>query len=144
MIYTQKPKDFHPKFEVTSCFCEYRGEILLLLRQDNKPQDNTWGVPAGKIDDNESLVDATIREIKEETGIIVTSEKLEYVKKVYIKYPEFSFVYHMFKTEFSVKPEVLIAQKEHKDFVWITPEKALKLNLIEDLDNCIKMVYLSS
>ena len=144
MIYTKKPAGFHPKFEVTSCFCEYNGEILLLLRQDNKPQGNTLGVPAGKIDDNESLVDATIREIKEETGITIPTKTLEYIKKVYVKYSEFSFVYHIFRTQFVGKPEVLITQKEHKYFIWITPEKALKLNLIEDLDNCIKMVYLSS
>ncbi|MEI6118972.1 MAG: hypothetical protein WCP92_07315 [bacterium] len=41
MLYKEKPADFNPKFEVVSCFVEYKNEILLLLRQDHKPQPNT-------------------------------------------------------------------------------------------------------
>jgi ADP-ribose pyrophosphatase YjhB (NUDIX family) len=51
MISKNKPENFTPKFEVVSCFVEYKNEILLLLRQDHKPQGNTYGVPAGKIDE---------------------------------------------------------------------------------------------
>jgi len=36
------PENFTPKFEVVSCFVEYKQEILLLQRQDYKPQGNTW------------------------------------------------------------------------------------------------------
>ncbi len=50
MISRNKPENFTPKFEVVSCFVEYNDEILLLLRQDHKPEGNTYGVPAGKID----------------------------------------------------------------------------------------------
>ena len=37
MLYKEQPKNFTPKFEVVSCFVEYKDEILLLLRQDHKP-----------------------------------------------------------------------------------------------------------
>ncbi len=42
MISKDKLENFTPKFEVVSCFVEYKNEILLLLRQDHKPQHNTW------------------------------------------------------------------------------------------------------
>lgn len=129
-------------FEVTSCFCEYNGEILLLLRADTKPQGNTWGVPAGKIGDKETLLDATKREIKEETGITITGQALQYINKMYVKYPKFAFTYCMFRAKFTQMPKVTINNVEHKDFIWVSPKKALELNLIEDLDECIKMVYL--
>jgi len=50
MISKHIPENFNPKFEVVSCFVEYEDEILLLRRQDHKPEPNTYGVPAGKID----------------------------------------------------------------------------------------------
>jgi hypothetical protein len=31
--------------------------------------------------------------------------------------------------------------KEHKDYKWLTPSQALKLNLIPDEDKCIEMAY---
>ena len=42
-----------------------RGEILLIRRSDN---DN-WAVPGGAIDLGESMTQAAVREVKEETGI---------------------------------------------------------------------------
>jgi ADP-ribose pyrophosphatase YjhB (NUDIX family) len=41
------------------------GEVLLIRRSDN---DN-WAVPGGAIDIGESVADAAVREIKEESGI---------------------------------------------------------------------------
>ncbi|MEI6774245.1 MAG: hypothetical protein WCL18_05665 [bacterium] len=42
MIFKDKPENFAPKFEVVSCFVEYDNKILLLCRQDHKPEPNTW------------------------------------------------------------------------------------------------------
>ena len=42
-----------------------RGEILLIRRSDN---DN-WALPGGAIDLGESMTQAAVREVKEETGI---------------------------------------------------------------------------
>jgi len=38
-------------------------------------------------------------------------------------------------------PDIIINSEEHKKYVWRTPEDALKENLIQDLDACIKMFY---
>jgi ADP-ribose pyrophosphatase YjhB (NUDIX family) len=67
MLYTNKPEVFDPKFDVVSCFVEYKGKILLLHRQDHKPQGNTYGVPAGKVDAGEDIWTTVRREIEEET-----------------------------------------------------------------------------
>ena len=84
MIYINKPSVFNSKFEVVSCFVEYNQEILLLHRQDHKPQGGTWGVPAGKVDFNENILDTMQREIQEETGIILESSQLNYFKKIFL------------------------------------------------------------
>lgn len=139
MIFKDKPENFNPKFEVVSCFIEYENEILLLLRQDHKPQPNTYGVPAGKIDQWETPLQAMKREAKEETQIDL--EDADYFDKLYVRYSDIDFIYHMFHKRFDTKPNVTIKPDEHKDHIRIHPKKALELNLIEDEDACIKLYY---
>ena len=47
-----------------------QNEILLGLRQGTVG-NNTWGLPGGKLDKNESFEDCIIREAKEETDLDV-------------------------------------------------------------------------
>jgi 8-oxo-dGTP pyrophosphatase MutT (NUDIX family) len=141
MLYEKIPKKFNPRFEIVSCFLECDGKILLLLRQDHKPQGNTWGVPAGKADGDGDILENMTREINEETGISIPPQKLSYFKKVFVKYSNYDFVYHMYHAKISQPQEVSINPKEHMDFQWISPKKALNLPLIQDLDACIKMFY---
>ncbi len=141
MIYKERPQDFNPKFNVVSCFMEYDGKILLLHRQDYKPQGNTWGVPAGKVDAGEEILETMIREIWEETGFKLTSSQLSYFGKVFVKYPDYDFVYHIYHTELAQKNKVVMRRKEHKDFKWLSPKDALNLPIIQDLDACLKLFY---
>jgi len=141
MLYQVKPKEFNPKFEVVSCFLESGGKILLLHRQDNKPQGNTWGVPAGKIDLNEDKIIAIVREIKEETSIIVKENDLIYFDNFFVSYLDFDFIYHIFHCKLENKPNVKINLDEHKAHLWEYPNQALNLPLIQDEDECIKRFY---
>jgi 8-oxo-dGTP pyrophosphatase MutT (NUDIX family) len=140
MIYREKPEGFSSRFDVVSCFLEYDGKILLLLRQDHKPQGNTWGVPAGKVDEGESKEDSIRREILEETGHEISGE-LEFFNSLYVRYQEYDFMYHIFHHLAPRKPSVTIEPFEHKAYQWIAPQKALKLPLIEDEDACIELFY---
>jgi len=139
MLYKEKPENFNPKFEVVSCFVEYQNEILLLLRQDYKPEGNTYGVPAGKADKGENPTQAIQREGKEETQVDLKGA--EYIDKRYVRYPDYDFVYHMFVKRFKEKPPVTINPEEHKAYRREDRKEALKLDLIRDLDECIRITY---
>lgn len=63
-----------------------KNELLLNLRTDT----NTWGIPGGSMELNETIDETAIRELKEETGI--SADKLELVsvlsgKDYYFEYP---------------------------------------------------------
>lgn len=45
------------------------GAQVLLVRRDNPPDAGFWGFPGGKMELGETLAAATLRELKEETGI---------------------------------------------------------------------------
>jgi 8-oxo-dGTP pyrophosphatase MutT (NUDIX family) len=142
MLYKNIPKKFNPKFEIVSCFCEWRNKILLLQRQEYKPQGGTWGVPAGKMDKSDISIElAMIRELWEETGVQRKEENLKYFDKFYVRYPDFDFVYHIFQTGFTNKPEIIIRKEEHQGFKWVNLDEAKKMNLIGDLDKCIDIFY---
>ena len=46
-----------------------RDSRLLLVRRSNKPDLGLWGYPGGKIELGETVMEAAIRELQEETGI---------------------------------------------------------------------------
>lgn len=141
MIYFEEPKEFNSKFDVVSCFLEFQGKFLLLRRQDYKPQGNTWGVPAGKVEKNEKPLDGMIREFTEETGCIPDVKKFNFIKTIYVKYPEYDFVYHMYEYIIVEPLDIKIDPVAHKDYKWVDPQEALEMNCIQDLDVCIKIKY---
>ena len=140
MIYRDRPEGFAPRFAVVSCFLEHGGKILLLLRQDHKPQGNTWGVPAGKIDRGESKEAAIRREILEETGYDVGSD-VSFFTALYVRYPEYDFTYHIFHHRVPGDPAIAIEPNEHKEYRWVAPHEALQMPLIQDEDACIELFY---
>lgn len=141
MIFKECPDNFESKFEIVSCYVEHDGDILILHRQDHKPEGNTWGLPAGKIDEGEDMVKAMLREMEEETGIIKQENDLEFLDTLYVKYPEYHFIYHMFKVVLDSRPELKLSEGEHKGCQWASPRDILKLPLVRDLDRCIEISY---
>ncbi|MFH0857068.1 MAG: NUDIX hydrolase [bacterium] len=139
MLYRNRPKNFNPEFEAVGCFCEYDGKILLLLRQDHKPEPNTWGLPGGKLAAGEDIYQGMRRELKEETDL--NGEEIKYISKAYSRFFKYDFIYHIFHLALAELPKIIIDESEHKDFIWVTPDEALKIDLIENLDKCIEIVY---
>ena len=112
-------------------------------RQDSKSEGNRWGIPGGKLNKNEPLISAIVREVYEETGFRLDEEKIHYINKVYIKVPNFHFEYHMVRylDPITDPGSVKIDFKEHKGYTWVTPEDALKMDLMTDEDTCFEMVF---
>jgi 8-oxo-dGTP pyrophosphatase MutT (NUDIX family) len=142
MIYNEKPEGFIPDIECVSCLIEHEGKFVLLHRQDHKIHGNTWGQPAGKVDKKDkNLKSALAREIKEETGINAKEDELIFSKTFFVAHSDRNFLYHYFKLNLKEKFDIVIKQDEHKAFVWVTLEEALKMKLIPDEDHCLKYIY---
>lgn len=47
------------------------GKVLLARRQNTGYEDGKYGLPAGHLEDNETLLNCLVREAKEETGITI-------------------------------------------------------------------------
>lgn len=144
MVFLEQPTDFKIRFEIVSCFLDCGGEFLTLLRADHKAQGNTWGVPAGKVEKSDaSIEDAMIRELQEELQFDALKERFQYFTKVFIRFKEYDFIYHIFIYPLAEKPNVIL-NSDHKEYRWVTPQQALSMNLIQDEDACIELYYFKS
>lgn len=141
MVFTIPPPDFNPAFETVSCFVLHNQEILLLLRQVHKSQGNKWGVPAGKREAGESLVESIQREVAEETGILVPILAFQFLQTVYIRYPDIDFTYHIFETTLAEKVPVTISPQEHLDSTWVSLGAHKQLTLVDDSVECMRLFY---
>jgi 8-oxo-dGTP pyrophosphatase MutT (NUDIX family) len=87
--------------------------FLYLLRTDAKNPGN-WGIPGGKIENDETLLDGLQRECVEEIGYWPDSPKLVPIQK----FVNNTFTYHTFFSQ--IKEEFIpILNKEHCGYAWV-------------------------
>jgi 8-oxo-dGTP pyrophosphatase MutT (NUDIX family) len=132
---------FKKTYDVPGVFLEHDGEILLLLRQDHKPYGGTYGMVAGKADPGETIIQALLREIKEEIGLSLSEDDLIFSAKYFVRYPDFDFIHYIYRMDCTQKPELLLNETEHKGFIWSTPQEALVLTLVPGCGTCIELTY---
>lgn len=86
--------------------------FLYLLRTDKN--SNNWGIPGGKIEIDETLLDGLFRECKEEIGLTLSDHKLIPIQK----FVNNSFVYHTFFC--AVELEFIpLLNEEHCGYAWV-------------------------
>jgi len=61
---------------------------VLLAHPTNSFWSHTYSFPKGRIEENENKVDAAIRELKEETSIIITKDKIEDKNPIVVLYDD--------------------------------------------------------
>ena len=139
MIYPSLQENFLPHFQLASNFVWHNGKMLLLHRNNGKFQGGKWGQPAGKLEEGENPVQAAARELYEETGIVVPEKNFQFWTILHVQHNGRDFVDHMFSIHLDESPEVKLNYGEHQNYNWFTLEEALKLHLVDDFDECIKL-----
>ncbi len=141
MLFSDKPVDFKAEITVVGCYVEHDGRIVLLRRHPNKRSGDRWGLPAGKTEVGETLRQAMVRELREETGISVAGDSLQERETWYVELPDRSFEYHTFSLALDEQPAVELHPDEHHEYRWVTPEEALQMPLVPDQDGCVRARY---
>ena len=98
-------------------------EALITFRPKDKPQGGLWEFPGGKIEKNETAVDAIIREVKEETNLTIFNPV--FLGNITHKYSHFGVNISLFKS-FPKSIKTLNSYREHR---WIKLKDILNFPL---------------
>ena len=116
------------KRAVSLCILETEEEYLLIRRgkEKNQKEDcvNQYIPIGGKVEALETPEDAVIREVKEETGILITNAKLMGVVTETSPLPKYNWVLYIFTSK--IKKQNPIECREGY-FEWIKKEKVTTL-----------------
>lgn len=97
-------------------YCNTTNRFLFLLRSNSGKFSDTWGLPGGKVDKNETVGNALSREINEEMGVYLYDKKIIPLEK-YTSNSN-SFTYHTFII-ITEKEFVPTLNYEHKGYCWV-------------------------
>lgn len=117
--------------------------VLCLIHRDNRYllQDRIkedWKgltLPGGHIERDESIVDAVIREMKEETGLTIRNPKLCGVKQFPIDNGR--YIVFLFHTD-EFEGEVISSQEGAMH--WISKDELSSVNTVDDLDVLLQVI----
>ena len=115
--------------------CLICDEDRILLQNRVKKDWQGYTLPGGHVEAGESIVAATIREMKEETGLTIKNPRLCGVKQFPIesgRYLVFLFRTNEFEGE-------LVSSEEGK-MEWIRREEMDKFQTVDDLDELLRVM----
>ena len=125
--FEERPEGFEPSFETSGVYIEAEGKILFMQRHPEKPYGLNWGVPAGKLEKNETPFDAALREVEEETGLVLDPHLVQTVGSLHVRFKDLDFIFHMFYTALPKIPEIDNDPSAHIDWRWLSIEEAQDL-----------------
>ena len=115
------------------CLIHKNGRYLLQDRIKNDWKGYT--LPGGHIEPGESIVDAVIREMQEETGLTISHPHLCGVKQFPLE--EGRYIVFLFETE---EFEGDLRSSEEGTMHWIDERELSKVNLVEDFEDLIEVM----
>ena len=119
--------------------CLIHNEDSYLLQDRVKEDWKGYTLPGGHIEPGESIVDAVVREMKEETGLMIKSPRLCGVKQFPIEGGR--YIVFLFETD---QFEGKVVDSDEGEMHWVKISELLNVNLVDDFDDLIEVMLSDS
>jgi 8-oxo-dGTP diphosphatase len=112
---------------------------VLLIRRGQPPLLGEWSLPGGALECGETLREATVREAREETGLVVETVDMLGVYERVIRSDDGRVRYHYVLIDFLCHPVKgeLKAGSDAADVGWFTCEELPALNLAYEANDVV-------
>ena len=112
-----------------------RGRLLVLKRSElTNYRPGAWDLPGGHLSLGESAEDGLRREIKEETSLDVSVERLLGLHNM-IHEP---YMQALYACRLTVYQSLILRPDEHREARWVTPAELVELELIPYLERILE------
>jgi ADP-ribose pyrophosphatase YjhB (NUDIX family) len=127
--------------QAVSVALERNGRYLLVLRA-NPPAQNLYAFPGGRVDPDETLEDAALRELEEETGLKAANPRPFATFDLSSVSAGDGSKSHFFLTVFLADDTGgdPVAMDDAKQVGWFTPKEIQDLPVPQSMVDCMKML----
>lgn len=103
---------------------------LLMIRRGHGPGAGEWSIPGGRVERGETLIEALVREVFEETHIeVVVDHFIGFAESIT---DEFHFVFMDYAAT-ALDAEVIAAGDDAAEAAWVLLADVVELNLVDGL-----------
>ena len=108
---------------------------LLLIKRDREPARGQWSLPGGRVEIGETLREALVREVREETGVDVDVDGLIGVAERIVRDDDGAIEYHYVILDYVCTPRstILKAGDDAADARWVPVGELAELHLTAGL-----------
>ena len=120
--------------------CLIHDEERYLLQDRVDKNWKGYTLPGGHVEPGESIVDAVVREMKEETGLVIRSPKLCGIKQFPLKdgdYTKGRYLVFLFETS---DFEGDLVSSDEGEMHWVDKNEISKVNLVDDFLDLIDVM----
>jgi 8-oxo-dGTP pyrophosphatase MutT (NUDIX family) len=133
--------DLDPKVQVVTVFLQKEERFLVLQRARKDAQYRLWGIPGGKLEQEEDPVKGLLRELYEETGLELSSQSFQLLGTALSHTPtDGQYGLYIYHSHLLNEQEISINTSEHYAFKWVTLDEFKELSLLTAQFEAFKFV----
>jgi len=124
---------------VVRIMIKHNKKLLMVRRGKHESRAGFWEFPGGSVEAGETFEQGVVRELAEETGLIVSEDALKYVRSERYTVTNKDIIAAIFEAE--VNQTTVTLSDEHDDFTWVDSSNFNNLELEGNYTDALRGLF---